>query len=236
MEDLPGDFPGLGAPVVYKLMGKLSATPAYAVTQEDLVEFFHSLQSDMHGPKNLFHELSSRSLLMLGTRLSGWLTSFLMRISKNQRPSSDDKTDYVADDTVRNDKDLVLFLQRFSSATKIYSESDPVAFVNELHQRWTELHPDTALPVAPQSETVSTARDLEPGAVFLSYASEDRSAVEKLKDALDQVGVEAFFDREQLQAGNEWEGKLRRNIDKCSLVCAGDIPTDLDAGAALLPQ
>ena len=67
-------------------MGKLSATPAYAVTQEDLVEFFHSLQSDTRRPAQLFHELSSRSLLLLGTRFSGWLTSFLMRMSK--RPAA----------------------------------------------------------------------------------------------------------------------------------------------------
>jgi hypothetical protein len=94
MEDLPGDFKSSNAPVVYHLMGKLSATPAYAVTHEDLIEFFHSLQSDTRRPVELFHELSRGSLLLLGTRFSGWLTSFLMRMSKRQRLSSDDKTDY----------------------------------------------------------------------------------------------------------------------------------------------
>ena len=57
-EDLPADLKTLGVPVVYHLLGKLSATPAYAVTQEDVIEFFHSLQSDTRRPVQLFHELS----------------------------------------------------------------------------------------------------------------------------------------------------------------------------------
>lgn len=217
VEDIPGNLEDLGAPVVYKLMGKLSATPAYAVTQEDLIEFFHSLQSDTRRPKQLFHELTSRSLLMLGTRLSGWLTSFLMRMSKSHRLSFDDKTDYVADDTVANDRNLVLFLERFSSATKIYREANPVTFVNELHQQWSEQHPDTAVSDDSRGVAVSSARELEPGAVFLSYASEDRSIVEKLKEALDRAGVDVFFDRDQLQGGDKWLPKLERNIHDCSL-------------------
>ena len=214
LQDLPGDALDSGDPIVYHLMGKLSATPAYAVTQEDLIEFFHSLQSETHRPADLFHELSSRNLLILGSRLSGWLTSFLMRMSKRQRLSADDKTDYVADEIVSNDRNLVLFLERFSSATEIFRDAGPVAFVNELHQRWTERHPAGTQPVP---DTASPARELELGAVFLSYASGDRPVVEKLKTALEQAGVDVFFDKDQLAAGNEWEGKLRRNIHQCSL-------------------
>jgi hypothetical protein len=215
--DLPGDLKTLGAPVVYHLMGKLSATPAYAVTQEDLIEFFHSLQSDTRRPAQLFHELSSRSLLLLGTRFSGWLTSFLMRMSKGQRLSSDDKTDYVADDSVSHDENLVLFLERFSSATEIFRDGNPVAFVNQLHQHWTERHPETMAPSTPDLPTARLAADVGPGAVFLSYASGDAAAVEKLKIALDEAGVDVFFDRDQLQPGNDWEAKLRRSIHQCSL-------------------
>ena len=210
VQDLPGDLASSGPAVVYQLMGKLSAVPAYVVTHEDLVEFFHSLQSETRRPMQLFHELSNRSLLMLGTRLSGWLTSFLMRMSKNQRLSADDKTDYVADDTVANDRNLVLFLERFSSSTRIYRDADPVAFVRELHQRWSKLHPV-------QSEPTLSSPELEPGAVFLSYASQDRAVVEKLKEALDEAGVDVFFDREQLHGGDKWLPKLERNIHECSV-------------------
>jgi len=216
-QDLPGDWASVDTAMVYQLMGKLSATPAYAVTQEDVIEFFHSLQSETHRPAQLFHELSNRNLLMLGTRLTGWLTSFLMRMSKRQRLSADDKTDYVADETVTNDSTLVLFLERFSSGTEIYRESDPIGFVRELFRRWVEVHPEPGTSVAPPTETYVAAPQVEQGAVFLSYASEDRLAVEKLKLALEEGGVDVFFDKAQLQAGDEWEGKLRRNIRQCSL-------------------
>ena len=53
--------------------------------------------------------------------------------------------------------------------------------------------------------------------MFLSYASEDRTAVEKLKIALEEGGVDVFFDRDQLQAGNNWDVKLRRNVNECGL-------------------
>jgi hypothetical protein len=215
MQDLPADWKSAARPTVYHLTGKLSATPAYALTQEDVLEFFHSLQSETRRPAQLFHELSSRSLLLLGNRFSGWLTSFLMRMSKRQRLSSDDKADYVADTLVSNDENLVLFLERFSSATEIYRDGGAIAFVNELHHRWTKRHPQTSREPKPQSD--SAPRSVEPGAVFLSYASGDGPAVERLKNALEEAGVDVFFDSDQLQPGNDWESKLRRSIHQCSL-------------------
>ena len=108
------------------------------------------------------------------------------------------------------------FLQRFSSGTEIFSEADPVAFIDELHKRWTELHPETGHDVT-LATTVSLRPELESGAVFLSYASDDRPAVERVKVALEEAGVDVFFDRDQLQAGDDWEGKLRRNLHQCSM-------------------
>ena len=78
-----------------------------------------------------------------------------MRMSKGQRLSSDDKTDYVADEAVSHDEHLVLFLERFSRATEIYADGNPVAFVNELHQHWMERHPATTLPSTPGSAPCS---------------------------------------------------------------------------------
>lgn len=213
VEDIPGDLPGLGVPVIYQLMGKLSATPSFAVTQDDYVDFFHSLQAEKR-PKQLFHELSNRSLLLIGTRLSGWLTSFLMRMARGEIHSRENQAHFVADG---NDKNLVLFLEHFSSSPKIFCDSDPVAFVDELYQRWTDGHPATGHRNTLQGENISLPSDRKPGAVFLSYASEDLPVVEKLKSALDEAGVEAFFDQDELQGGVAWTSKLRRNINECCL-------------------
>jgi TIR domain/SIR2-like domain len=223
LQDLPREFKcchdltDADPPVVYQIMGKLSATPAYAVTQEDIVEYFHSLQSETHRPQRLFDELNRQSLLILGCRFGGWLTRFLMRMSKGQRLSAGGKSDYVADSGVSSDDNLVLFLRNFSSSTKVYSSGGALDFVNELHQRWVDLHP-VSLPgqVTPRLQPVSQA-SAEAGAVFLSYASEDRHSAERIKDALEAEGVDVFFDKKDLECGNDWEAKLRRCISQCAL-------------------
>jgi hypothetical protein len=223
LQDLPKDLKSArdltdaDPPIVYHIMGRLSATPAYAVTQEDFVEFFHSLQSETHRPPLLFDELNRQSLLILGCRFGGWLTRFLMRMSKGQRLSVGGKNDYVADIGVSSDDNLVLFLRNFSRATKVYRSGGVLDFVNELHQRWMELHPVTSPAAVSQPPPNAVARPAEIGAVFLSYASEDKASAESIKNALEAAGVDVFFDRNDLQLGNDWEAKLRRSIRQCSL-------------------
>jgi hypothetical protein len=55
------------------------------------------------------------------------------------------------------------------------------------------------------------------GAVFLSYASEDRAAVEAIANALEEAGVDVWFDRQELLPGDPFEEKIKRNIERCSL-------------------
>jgi len=212
-EDVPADLKS-GPPVVYHLLGRLSATPAYAVTQEDTVEFFHSLQSSTGRPQLLFDELNRNSLLVIGSSLSGWLARFFMRMAKRQRLSAGGRTDYIADSAMSGDPNLVLFLTHFSRGTRIFRSGSAVEFVEELHARWMQRHPQTETPIQPAK--ASTPRG-DTGAVFLSYASENGAAATAIKDALEANGVDVFFDKEELQAGEAWEAKLRRSVSECSI-------------------
>ncbi len=54
-------------------------------------------------------------------------------------------------------------------------------------------------------------------AVFLSYASEDAAAVQRIGDALRQAGVEVWFDQNELRGGDAWDQKIRRQIRECAL-------------------
>jgi TolB-like protein len=54
-------------------------------------------------------------------------------------------------------------------------------------------------------------------AVFLSYASQDAEATQKICDALRAGGVEVFFDKSELRGGDVWDQKIRRQINDCSL-------------------
>jgi hypothetical protein len=213
VQDVPRDLRGAGVPIVYHLLGRVSSTPAYAVTQEDMVEFMHSLHSETHRPSLLFDELNRKSLLLLGNRFTGWLVRFFLRMAKSGRLSSGGKSDYVADPAISNDTNQVLFLKSFSRTTKIYRSGGAVDFVAELHRRWVERHPTPVQPIPGPPDS----SDMERGAVFLSYASGDMETVEKIKAALEAAGVDVWFDRDQLQGGDAWDTKIRRNIKGCSL-------------------
>jgi hypothetical protein len=54
-------------------------------------------------------------------------------------------------------------------------------------------------------------------AVFLSYASQDAEAAQRLCDALRAVGVEVWFDRSELRGGDAWDASIRRQIKACAL-------------------
>ncbi len=54
-------------------------------------------------------------------------------------------------------------------------------------------------------------------AVFLSYASQDAEAVQRLAEALRAAGVEVWFDRNELVGGDAWDAKIRRQIAECAL-------------------
>jgi len=57
----------------------------------------------------------------------------------------------------------------------------------------------------------------ESKAVFLSYASEDSEAAQRIADALQKAGVEVWFDRSALRGGDAWDNTIRRQIKSCAL-------------------
>src|SRR5579871_2903904 len=61
----------------------------------------------------------------------------------------------------------------------------------------------------------------DPGkAVFLSYASQDAEAAQRLCHALRAAGIKVWFDQSELRGGDVWDQKIRREIRECSLFIA----------------
>jgi TolB-like protein/tetratricopeptide (TPR) repeat protein len=54
-------------------------------------------------------------------------------------------------------------------------------------------------------------------AVFLSYASEDAIAAEKVCAALRIAGIEVWFDKRELRGGDAWDASIRQQIKNCTL-------------------
>jgi len=229
--DLPVAFKELDRATVFHLFGKMSTTPDYAVTEEDVLEFMHKLQSRTSRPVRLFDALINNYLMGIGCPMSDWLGRFFVRINKKDRliNNAGGKTDFLVCDQLQIETNFTKFLQNFSNRTKIFP-MESVEFVNELHRRWIELHPTPCQeydPPPPQQEQEREQPELEEtlpgsmpsGSVFLSYASEDRPAVMLIKQALEQAKVDVWFDRnpKALLPGDDFESIIKSNIDNCSL-------------------
>src|SRR5215469_12484245 len=55
------------------------------------------------------------------------------------------------------------------------------------------------------------------GAVFLSYASQDAEAAQKICNALRAAGIEVWFDQSELRGGDAWDESIRNQIKACAL-------------------
>jgi TolB-like protein/Tfp pilus assembly protein PilF len=54
-------------------------------------------------------------------------------------------------------------------------------------------------------------------AVFLSYASQDGAAAQRICDALRASGIDVFLDQSELRGGDAWDQKIRHEIHRCAL-------------------
>ena len=200
-------------PIVYALLGKVSSMPEYAISDEDTLEFLHALQSESRRPKVLFDELQNNHLLMLGCSFPDWLARFFIRIAKSRQLSAQRaEVETIVEQRIARDPGLILFLERFSYGTRVVA-TDPAAFVAELARRWQarqQGHPRQAKAAQEQAEP-------ESGVIFISYASEDLAAANRLGQSLQDRGLDVWFDKQRLSAGEVFDQTIRRRIKACSL-------------------
>jgi hypothetical protein len=215
--DLPSERDRLQRPVLYHLFGRVSASPTYVISDEDLLEFICALQSEHLAPEKLFHELEHNHLLFIGSNFTNWLARLFLRMAKRQRLSDPrDVGEVLADSHSGDDDRLVSFLQQVSVRTRIYVGAE--RFVDELHERWQarRRHSAGATPSAAPARFAPPAREMPDNAVFISYAREDLVAVQQIKAGLEAAGVTTWFDMDRLEAGDDYDRKIQRNIARCS--------------------
>jgi TolB-like protein len=58
------------------------------------------------------------------------------------------------------------------------------------------------------------------GSVFLSYASQDAQAAQRICAALRSAGIEVWFDQSELRGGDAWDRQIRERIHDCRLFVA----------------
>lgn len=214
--DLPSEPDRFERPVVYHLLGRLSASPTYVISDEDMLEFICALQSEHLAPEKLFHELEHNHLLLIGGNFTNWLARLFLRMAKRKRLSDPrDVGEVLADNHSGSDRRLMAFLQQVSVRTRVFSGA--AEFVAELHRRWTLRHkPADVIPLNAPQRFLPPAHEMPDHAVFISYAREDLPAVQKLKAGFDAAGITTWFDMERLEGGDDYDRKIRRNVARCA--------------------
>ncbi|MGA8709391.1 MAG: toll/interleukin-1 receptor domain-containing protein [Steroidobacteraceae bacterium] len=214
--DLPSERDRLQRPVVYQLFGRVSASPTYVISDEDLLEFICALQNEHLAPEKLFHELEHSHLLFIGSNFTNWLARLFLRMAKRQRLSDPrDVGEVMADDHTGQDERLVSFLQQVSVRTRIFMGAE--RFVDELYRRWrARARPTGSATIIQAARFLPPAREMPDNAVFISYAREDLPAVQQIKAGLEAVGVTTWFDIDRLEVGDDYDRKIQRNVARCS--------------------
>jgi hypothetical protein len=184
------------APAVFQIFGQLDGIGDCALSEEDILDFTQRLQDPDFRPKEIFELLGTRNLLFLGCGYSGWLGRFfrkLLRANGNLRDSG-----WVAHKDLHGDTGYVLFLKR--QGAKVWTGGSEVKFVQELYDKWTELHPE------PPGQRPT---------VFLSYAREDEKTAMDLRDRFARRGIIAWLDLTSLRSGEAWWKKIQDAIFEC---------------------
>jgi hypothetical protein len=202
--------------VVFHLFGRISGIPDSALIDEETLEFIWKLHEESMSGRlaNLFDELRTKRLLLIGNAHPDWLARFFVRLSRRDRLySGNEAREFVADGAVVADVHLRDFLENFSPQTKSFGVANPIEFVDQLAEKWDAFadKPDVAPEV--HASVITT----KPPAVFVSYASQDVQAVERLQNSLGSAGLDVWFDKGRLGSGDPWWPVIEQNIASCDV-------------------
>ncbi len=212
-----------GRPVVFQCFGNCKTPMEFALTEGDMVEYVHALQTAEYRPNRIFSELEERPLLLLGNRFPDWLTRMFLRMTrKNSLDFRDIPKQYFADGRLKSDPLLCFFLRNFTTNTELIEELEPAPFVSELSAKWLDRSgkDETAGPALP-----TEAKPMPKNAVFISYCrtdasgapSKDQKMAIAIRDALEARNIDVWFDQRALEGGNDYEVKIQRYIKTCSV-------------------
>ncbi len=202
--DLPGTFRG---PLVYHIMGDYTL-PDFAVWEEDYMEFVCGLIENRDTLENLFRQIKSRNLLLLGAPSEDWIVRFFLRAARGERLSDRKQRDYLADHCADLGEALIFFFDKGVNATRIIDGS-PAEFVSELTRRWRDAYGTTA------DSNVFLQRqpdEMPRGSVFISYSRDDLDKAVQVGQALASAGVPVWLDKQRLQPGENYERSLEHAI------------------------
>jgi len=195
------DIDKLTSPFVFNVFGSLLNTVDPALSEEDMLEYTGFFKEKMSGATNIVSALKNKNLLFLGCTFPDWMVRFALRLLSNEplHEWGSKRTIIVVNDPsdLRNEQSA--FLKNYDVITWGGSTSE---FVKELSGQWKKRNPG----------------DGKSKSIFLSYTRADMQAVENLKKGIEQIGnVTCWYDKRELEPGDDWREKIVVNIRKADL-------------------
>jgi hypothetical protein len=207
--------PGVTETAVIRLFGRAASTPQYAVHEEDLLEWLHSLASGTGClPEWAGFALKYQPLLFIGCEMPDWLGRFLMRLSSHTRLFLGDKQFFFVNSPEAREPLLFDFFSTYCRKAQVqHLEMDPYEFVSELRCRWEkQVRERGVAPADGRSGVLSSSTSVP--SIFISYLREDAVYAQRLADEIAAVGGDVWLDERRLQPGDVWEEEILRSIRK----------------------
>ncbi len=212
-----------GYPVIFQIFGDYRNRSDYALTEGDMVDYMHKLQTREYRPERIFRELYEHSLLWIGNCFPDWLARIFLRTTRNTKLNDDNvPKQYFVDKIVSSDPALQFFLKNFTKHTKLVKDITPADFVIELYNKYDEKFNGQE---AGTSHTEVSVKGRKGNAVFISYCATDASGnptrdkdiAHAIRKALTDRGIEVWIDTYQLVGGDDWKREITQYIETCSL-------------------
>jgi hypothetical protein len=204
--------PTAANPLVYYLFGDHEIRQSMCLTEMDLIDYLVTIvRGEPKVPDVVRSMLADpdASFLFLGFGFHNWYSRVLLKVlnvyGHNDKPVAFEDPEFF-------------HLPEHPQTTKFFSGPDRL--ITFRHLRWEQFARElrqTYDEASAASGREQPARTQPPSAAgtpcaFLSYASEDRADVDRLREKLEARGVRVWQDRQNLRAGDRWNEVLLKVI------------------------
>ncbi|HEX2123689.1 MAG TPA: toll/interleukin-1 receptor domain-containing protein [Thermoanaerobaculia bacterium] len=200
--------PAAERPLVYHLFGHYADPKSLVLTEGDLIEFLVAVVRGTPAVPDQVRSMladQSGSFLFLGFGFHNWYLRVLLQVlnvyGHRSKPIAFEDTQFFS----HPDRQQVA---GFFSGDRLI-EFRPLRW-EEFARQLRDAYGGGAAPKPAAEPAAGTAAPK----AFLSYASEDRDAVEALAGQLEARGVEVWQDQQDLRAGDKWDRVLIDVIEK----------------------
>jgi hypothetical protein len=199
--------PSIEAPVVYHLYGSLDQPSSLILSDSDRLDFLVAVISNEPPlPPKLRSTLCDpeRSFLFLGFDLGQWQFRVLLHVLARDAPRYKSFALELAGPPL--DAETRDF---YWAGHKIhFITGDLAAFAGELRRRVRV----EAAPAEPVGTNGQQALPPDAPLVFICHASEDKESAQRVADGLAANGIDTWFDRDDLEGGDEWDPLIQSTI------------------------